>query len=146
MVTIDFDVSVARPAEEVFEYLADPQKVVQWQAWAVDIEQVSEEARGVGARFRDVRRFLGRTIESTMEFTEYEPPKVLGLKVESGPIPFRIRQTLEAEGAGTRVRVHAEGEPGGFFKLAEPLVGRAAERQMKSDFETLKDLLETGHG
>ena len=32
----------------------------------------------------------------------------------------------------------------GFFKLAEPVVGRAAERQLKGDFETLKDLLEAG--
>jgi hypothetical protein len=35
-----------------------------------------------------------------------------------------------------------EGEPGGFFKLAEPLVARQAERQFKGDFETLKELLE----
>jgi len=40
--------------------------------------------------------------------------------------------------------VHAEGEPGGFFKLAEPIVARASERQLKGDFETLKDLLEGG--
>ena len=144
MVTIDFSLVIQRPAEEVFDYLADPEKVVMWQAWAVEIEQESEGPRGVGTRFRDVRKFLGRRIESSIEFTEYEPPKTLSLKVSTGPIPFRIRQSLESADGATRVVVHAEGEPGGFFKLAEPLVGRAAERQMRGDFETLKDLLETG--
>jgi hypothetical protein len=36
-----------------------------------------------------------------------------------------------------------EGEPGGFFKLAEPIVARVAQRQLKNDFETLKDILES---
>jgi carbon monoxide dehydrogenase subunit G len=144
MVTVDFELTIARHPEEVYDYLEDPQKVVQWQAWAVEVEQESPGPRGVGTRFRDVRKFLGRKIESTVEFTEYDPPKTLGLKTSGGPIPFRLRQTLEPVGDGTRVHVHAEGEPGGFFKVAEPIVGRSAERQMKSDFETLKDLLESG--
>jgi hypothetical protein len=35
-----------------------------------------------------------------------------------------------------------EGEPGSFFKLADPLIERFFKRQIKSDLETLKDLLE----
>jgi hypothetical protein len=34
-----------------------------------------------------------------------------------------------------------EGEPGGFFKLADPLIERALKRQIRADLETLKDLL-----
>ena len=142
MVTFEFELTIDRPPEEVFDYLEDPQKVVQWQAWAVEIVQESEGPRGPGTRFRDVRKFLGRRIDSTVEFTDYDPPRTLGLKVSAGPIPFQIRQTLEPSGGGTHVKVHAEGEPGGFFKLAEPIVARAAERQMRGDFETLKDLVE----
>jgi len=142
MVTIDFDVTIARSQEQVFEYLEDPEKVVLWQAWAVEITQETPGPRGAGTRFRDVRKFLGRRIESTVEFTEYDAPRLLGLRVKAGPIPFHVTQKLEPAAEGTHVVVHAEGEPGGFFKLAEPLVGRAAERQMKGDFETLKDLLE----
>jgi uncharacterized protein YndB with AHSA1/START domain len=142
VITIDFDLTIGRRPEEVFAYLEDPEKVSQWQGWAVEIKQETEGARGVGTRFRDVRKFLGRKIDSTVEFTEYEPPQRLGLKVSAGPIPFRVRQTLEPVGEGTRVSVHAEGEPGGFFKLAEPLVMKAVERESKKDFKTLKTLLE----
>jgi hypothetical protein len=35
-----------------------------------------------------------------------------------------------------------EGELGGFFSLAGPLLERAGRRQFRVDLETLKDLLE----
>jgi hypothetical protein len=90
-----------------------------------------------------VRKFLGRKFESTLEVTEYEPPRRFAFKVVSGPVPFRVEHTFEPADGGTKLSVAGEGEPGGFFKLAEPLVIRAVERQTKSDFETLKDLLES---
>lgn len=33
-------------------------------------------------------------------------------------------------------------EPGGFFKLAEPLIVSMARRQFQSDLDNLKDLME----
>jgi hypothetical protein len=36
-----------------------------------------------------------------------------------------------------------EAEPGGLLKLLEPLQKRAAERQLRKDLQTLKDVLET---
>jgi hypothetical protein len=61
----------------------------------------------------------------------------------SGPVPFSVTQVLEPRDDGTRLSFVGEGEPGGFFKLAEPVVARVAERQFKNDFETMKDILES---
>jgi hypothetical protein len=44
----------------------------------------------------------------------------------------------------TRFTQTFEAEVGGFFRLAEPVVGRAIRRQMEADMATLKDLLEAG--
>ena len=63
----------------------------------------------------------------------------------SGPVPFSVEHTFEPHYEGTRITFVGDGDPGGFFKLAEPVVARTAERQFKSDFDTLKDLLEA-HG
>jgi hypothetical protein len=57
-------------------------------------------------------------------------------------IPFSVNQDFEDQDSSTKLTVVGEGEPGGLFKLAEPIVGKAAERQLIADFETLKDLLE----
>jgi hypothetical protein len=37
-----------------------------------------------------------------------------------------------------------DAEPGGLLKLLEPLQKRAAKRQLRTDLQTLKDVLEAG--
>ena len=60
-----------------------------------------------------------------------------------GPIPDQDwTYTFEEVLVGTRLTRAVEGEPGGFFKLADPLIERALKRQVRTDLETLKDLLE----
>lgn len=51
--------------------------------------------------------------------------------------------TLEPPGQGTKAAARASLEPGGFFKLAEPILARTAQRSMQADVETLKDILES---
>jgi uncharacterized protein YndB with AHSA1/START domain len=140
MVRIEFSIDIDRPPAEVFAYLTDAEKLPEWQSGAIEAEWQGE--RAAGAHVREVRKFLGRRMESELEVTAYEPDRRLGLKVLSGPVPFSVDQRLEPRNGGTRLTFVGEGEPGGFFKLAEPLVARTAERQFKGDYETLKDLLE----
>ena len=146
MVRFEFTEVVGRSAEEVFAYLTDSEKLPEWQSMVSESRQDSPGPMGVGTRVTNVRNFLGRRIESQAEVTAHEPPRKFDLRVVSGPVPFQISHTLEPRDASTIIRVEAQGEPGGFFKLAEPLVGRQAERQFKNDFATLKDLLEAGAG
>jgi hypothetical protein len=82
-------------------------------------------------------------MESTMRIEAFEPPRRFALQVTSGPVPFHVEQTVEPEGSGSRVFVTIEGEPGGFFKLADPLVERAVRRELEGNLATLKDILET---
>ena len=140
MVRIEFSVDVHRPPSEVFAYITDADRLPEWQSGAVEAQWQGEKARG--ARIREVRKFLGRRMETELEVTEYEPDRRFGLRVVSGPVPFSVTQVLEPRDGGTRLSFIGEGEPGGFFKLAEPIVARVAERQFKNDFETMKDILE----
>ena len=142
MVRIEFSIDVDRPPAEVFAYLTDATSLPQWQSSAVEARWEGEKAPG--AHVKEVRKFLGRRMESELEVTEYDPDRRFALKVLSGPVPFSVQHTLEPRDGGTRLMFVGEGEPGGFFKLAEPIVARTAERQFKSDFETLKDVLEAG--
>ena len=142
MVRIDFSIDVDRPPSEVFAYLTDAESLPQWQSSAVEAHWEGEKTRG--ARVKEVRKFLDRRMESELEVTEYEPDRRFSLKVLSGPVPFSVQHTIEPRDRGTRLTFVGEGEPGGFFRLGEPIVARVAERQFKSDYETLKDILEGG--
>lgn len=142
MVRIEHSVTIDRPPSEVFEYISDPTNLPEWQSTALEGRMESPGPLGLGARAVEVRKFLGRRMESTMEVIGYEPDRELSFEVVSGPVPFRVSERLSPTTGGTRIDIVLEGEPGGFFKLAEPLVARAAKRQLEADYATLKDLLE----
>lgn len=97
---------------------------------------------GVGTTFSGVVQLLGRRMESAHEVTEYEPNSKLAFKVTSGPVPMKAETSFESVARGTKVTIHAEVEPGGFFRLAEPIFARTAQRQYETNLATLKDLLE----
>ena len=135
-------VLIDQPLEEVFAYITDVNNNSLWQSSTLETEQTSEGAVGVGTSYRSVSKFLGRRIETTLEVTEHEPPRKQCVRVTSGPIPAISCYLLEPADGGTRFTQTLEAEAGGFFRLAEPLVARAYQRQMHSDMATLKDLLE----
>lgn len=141
MVRVQASVTVNRPIEEVFRFLSDNQNALQWQSGLLEA-RVTNDVVGIGRAWIDVVQFLGRRIEIASELSEYEPLRHLGFKSTSGPIPLEGRYSFEPDGAGTRVTFAMQGEPGGFFKLAEPIVARSTQRQWETNLANLKDLLE----
>jgi uncharacterized membrane protein len=133
---------VERPPDEVFRFLTDLSNVPEWQSGAVEVR--APESLEVGTTYVEVLKFLGKRFEATLEVTEYEPGRRFSLRTVSGPILFRVRHRLAPAdtGGSTRIHVELEGEPGGLFRLAEPLVMRNAQRQIEGDFATLKEMVE----
>ncbi len=141
---IDFkqEIFINRPQPEVFDFVSDPANDSQWQSGSEGGEWSSEGPVGVGSTVSSATKFMGRRIESTLEVTSWDPPKQYGQKVLNGPIPFEITISLEPKEGGTQLTVSGQAEFGGFFKVAEGLVGRQLKKQMESDFKSLKSLLE----
>ena len=137
-------VLIDRPIEEVFAFVTNPNNDSLWQAWTLETEQTSEGPLDVGSTLRSTAKMLGRRIEVTMEVTENDPPHRQCVRITSGPIPATGCYRLEpADGGSTRFTQTFEGEVGGFFRLAEPVVGRVISRQTQADMATLRDLLES---
>ncbi|UCF27316.1 MAG: SRPBCC family protein, partial [Chloroflexota bacterium] len=94
---------------------------------------------------KDVGRFMGRELESTSEVTVWDPPNEYGWKSVGGPIPFEANQKLESKEDGTLLTFSGWAELGGFFKVAEGLVGQQLEKQMDKDLTGLKVYMEGTH-
>lgn len=135
-------VEIARPPGEVYAYLADPTHLPDWQADVEEIRSATCEPLSVGETFTEVRSFLGKRAESTLEVIAAEPGKEFSLATVAGPVRVTIRHLLEPAGAGTVVLVEAEADAGKLVGLGGPLVRRAAERRARGDFQRLKALLE----
>jgi uncharacterized membrane protein len=134
-------VVVERPPDEVFAYLTDLSNLPSWQSGSVEVRK-PEGSLGVGTSYVQVLSFLGKRIETTLEVVEFEPGRRFSLKTLSGPIPFEVRHALQPAENGTTLTVTLEGEPAGFFRLAEGLVERNAQRQIEQDYATLKAMVE----
>jgi uncharacterized protein YndB with AHSA1/START domain len=142
VIEVEHTFEIERPASEVFDYLTDVSRLPEWQSSAESAELEEGELR-VGARIREVRTFMGRRAASTLEVTEYEPPRQFSLRVVEGPIRYSIEHALEPLDGRTRVTFVGRGEARGVPRLMQGAVRRAVERQFVKDLELLKRTLES---
>ena len=139
----ELTIDIARPPGDVYAYLADPLHLREWQQDVEEVRDATGEPLAAGATFTEVRTFLGKRLESTLEVTASEAGKEFSLRTLAGPVRVSIRHLLEPTTAGTRLTLLGEADPGRLFGLGGPLLRKAAERRARSDFERLKRRLET---
>jgi uncharacterized membrane protein len=144
MARIETSVVINRPIDEVFAYINDVRNWPQWNSTLPEAEQTSEGPVAVGSTFRGVSQFLGQRMEWTSEVTEYEPNRKLKQKITSGPMWMEQSLTFEPVEGGTRFTMLGEGEFGGLFKLAQPVVNRRMKKESEANLAKLKDILEAG--
>jgi uncharacterized protein YndB with AHSA1/START domain len=142
VIRIELTVEIACPPENVFAALTDLEHLPDWQSSAVSSKPDGRLA--VGTRIRERRSMLGRELDNELEVTAYDPPRRFALEGRSGPVPLSIDHELVEKDGKTVVRVHAQAEPGALYKLAEPMIKRTAEQELRTDFERLKGRLEAG--
>ncbi len=139
---IEESIEINRPVEGVFAYVSDVNHLPEWAGTTIEVKGAPAGPLHDGATFADVGKFLGRRIETPFQAT-VDAPHRLGYRSTGGLVPHDWTYTFESLGPGTRMTLAVEGEPGGFFRLAGPLLERALKRQVGTDLQRLKDLLET---
>jgi carbon monoxide dehydrogenase subunit G len=144
MIKWEKSVLINRPQQEVWEFISDPATLSQWSSTAESAEWASEGPPGVGSNTREVGNVFGRRTESTSEVTVWDPPNKFGRTMVSGPFQGEATMKLEPKENGTQFTIYGQVELGGFFKIAQGLVGRQAEKQADADLKRLKQLLEEG--
>ncbi len=142
MAQIQNSITINRPIEQVFAFVADYHNNVKWQTGVIAAEFTSPGPVGVGTKYKYDAEIMGRKLETTGELTAYDPPRITAWKATSGPFPMSGSTTFESVPGGTRVVDVIEAEPGGFFKLAGPLLVAQIRGQLEKDVKKLKELLE----
>jgi uncharacterized protein YndB with AHSA1/START domain len=141
MPTATNELTIARPPEEVFGFLADGENDPRWRPAVSDVSRTSGE--GVGTVFRQgMKGPLGRRIPADYRLTEYQPGRLLAFEVIAGPVRPRGRYELSPDNGGTRVRFTLECELTGAKRL---LMGRSVEKSIRGEvgnLERLRSVLE----
>jgi carbon monoxide dehydrogenase subunit G len=134
MIRFETTVEIARPRDDVFDYVADPARFAEWNS---AVESVVPLAPG---RYL-MRRVLPSGPAANGLAIEAHPPAGLTLRTIDGPTPFVYRYTFEPASAGTRITLQAEVELGGVAALLGPLAAHAVKRGVEANFATLREIL-----
>lgn len=144
MLRVEGSIDIARSPGSVFELASDVDKVSLWLNGVVATKKVTDGPLQKGSQIEHVHHFLGKGFTSRYETTEYEANERLAFRTVSGPVHLTSTTTYDAIEGGTRVHQVVEGDPRGFFKVAEPILLKFVRRQLDSSLANLKDLLEAG--
>jgi carbon monoxide dehydrogenase subunit G len=143
MYAFESSIFINRSPQDVFDYANEPANNTQWRGGVDSSEWTSDAPHGVGSTFALMSRFLGRRTDAEMEIAAWDPPNQTKSRSINGPVQLEIMMDFEGQGDGTQLTVSGEAEFGGFFKIAEGLVGKQVEKQVASDLAALKLLLES---
>jgi uncharacterized protein YndB with AHSA1/START domain len=147
-------VTIGRPREEVFDYLADIANHAEFNDHYIDhfrLTRMNSVGTGAGARFH-LDAPLNRFSWADMTFVEVDRPYRIVALGRGGKFN-RMRTTTiwtldPAPGGGTRVEVMTESEPALLTdKLVETLTGYRGwmKRNVRKSARRLQEILEEDH-
>ena len=129
-------VTINRPIDEVFAFVADGLNGPKWRRGIVDIAHAS--GQGVGTTYRQgVKGPGGRRIAADYEITSYEPPRRLAFKAIAGPVrPTGEYRLAETDGA-TKITFSLDATLSGWKRL---VMGGAVQQTMDAEVAGLDRL------
>jgi uncharacterized membrane protein len=134
-------ITINRPVDEVFTFLADGRNATHWRSGVLDVDLVS--GTGLGARYsQGVRGPGGRRIDADYEITEFEPNRKIGFRATAGPVRPTGSFTFEGMGTGTILTFALDAELSGWKRL---VMGGAVQSTMNAEMgalDRLRELLE----
>jgi carbon monoxide dehydrogenase subunit G len=139
-------IDIDRPPDEVFDYVTDPSRFVEWQRGVVSGHMESDGPLTVGSRCVTSRKIGFSVRADTSEVTHIDSPRAWGVRGLGGPIRAVVDVTVDPldDGQRSRVRIDLDFEGHGVGKVLVPVVVRPqAAREMPENLKKLKERLES---
>ena len=133
---------IQRPASEVAEFFFNSSNNPRWQKGMRRCEWETPPPIAVGSTYLQEASFVGRTISSRFEVTEYTPGQSITIDTIESTFPITVTRLVEPiDSRSCRVMAEISGGPGGIMKLLAPVTQRLAQRSVDADYDRLVALL-----
>jgi len=142
MVKIQGEIVIARPVEEVFDFVADERHEPRYNPRMLHVEKVTPGPIGKGTRWVATIESRRRPVEITLEVTEYARPNRLGSTTTMSTADIVGGVTFEPRPGGTRMRWSWELLPKGVARVLTPVIMLMGRRQEEQIWTGLKRYLE----
>ncbi len=137
-------VTIERPIEEVFDFLADGENDKKFSPRVLEIEKKTDGPPGLGTVYASTVKDAGIKTKREFELTVFERPTRLRWK-ELSKAPIVVPEggyDLEPEGNGTKLTFFNELEGRGFGKLILGPAARAAGKGADDFANSIKQTIE----
>lgn len=133
---------ISRPIEEVFDLVADERNELRYNPSLLQVEQVTGGSIGRGTQFRAEALSRGRPVEMTIEYTDFQRPRLLSSTTHLDALDISGTLKFEPVPEGTRMRWSWALSPRGVLKVASPLIVFLGKRQEVAIWRRLKTFME----
>lgn len=132
---------IQQSIDKVFDFMVNIDNISRWVP-VENVKQTSSGPLGIGSTFSQTVDLAGQKLDAIATVTAYDPPDAFAFKATSGPIVLESKFTLTAVNGATRVAAIVEGDPGPLGKLAGPFLNTLAKKQLETQLDSLKKILE----
>jgi uncharacterized membrane protein len=142
---VESRVEIERPAGDVFTFVADVRNNPRFQSGIRSCVWTSPPPVRAGSTYDQVATLLGREVVSKFVVDEYEEGRLIRFRSTEGPLELlELRTVTPIAVRRCTVEVVLDGDPGGYFRWAGPLLRPMVSRSVKADYRRLKAILEAG--
>jgi hypothetical protein len=142
MTFIEGEITIARPAEAVFDFAADQRNEPRYNPRMVRAEKVTGGPVGKGTVFRSAVHSIGPATKMRCELTGYHRPGWLASCTTMAEADITGMLTFTPVPGGTRMRWAWVVRPKGASRLLSPLISRLGRRQEQAIWTGMKRYLE----
>jgi uncharacterized protein YndB with AHSA1/START domain len=141
MPTFDNTVTIHRPADDVFAFLADFENIPRWNYAIEETRKTSAGPVGVGTTYRQTRSIPSRQAEG-FEVTIFEPVRRLAIRGQIGPFQATLSYRLESAGDATTIVNTVQLKASAATRLIAPLATPGIKGAVAQNLDALKLILE----
>jgi hypothetical protein len=141
-VTVENEVEIRRRPEDVFDYLTDISREVEWNPRTRRVEKLTSGPIGLGTRF-GAEWIKGNP--TVVEYVRFEPPSAWLSVARSRRLDVRGEGSVSPTDQGAHVTIRTQLRPKGVLVLLLPLMRRTMHKREERNLESVKAILE-GNG
>jgi len=141
-VLVEGSIDIARPVDEVFDFVADQRNEPAYNPDMTLSEKVTGGPLGVGTRYRALTEGYGKPTSLAIEVTGYERPRVLDTSTHMEQMDIHGGLSFEEIPGGTRMNWSWSLHPVGALRFAGPLIARMGRKSELKIWTGLKAYLE----
>jgi carbon monoxide dehydrogenase subunit G len=140
MQRVERSIRIPAPPAEVFAYVADLDKLAEWQTGVTAARRTSDGEMRVGSTAQVTRQLMGQRIDAPLTVTDYAPPRRLGIGSEVSGVKALATLDLAAADDGRTTDLTFAMEIRGSLLTAfmEPMIASAAGSDIEASLERLR--------